>query len=167
MLIWVLDPQKYADAAVHNRYLIPLAGHAGVFTVVLNQIDLLTPDQVVDCEGDLRRLLDAEGLADTPLFPVSARTGAGLEALRALLIDVVGKGHRASDRLAADIDSVIGGYIVHAGPQLAPDDALAGITVAVDRELAAPVPGDVGEMPQRPSLPPWELEDEEQLVIVP
>ena len=28
MVIWVLDPQKYADAAVHNRYLIPLAGHA-------------------------------------------------------------------------------------------------------------------------------------------
>src|SRR5262245_33332534 len=167
MLIWVLDPQKYADAAVHNRYLIPLAGHAGVFTVVLNQIDLLTPDQVVDCEGDLRRLLDAEGLADTPLFPVSARTGAGLEALRALLIDVVGESHAASDRIAADIDSVIGGYIVHAGPQLAPDDALAGITVAVDRELAAPVPADVGEMPQRPSRPPWELEDEEQPVIVP
>ena len=41
MVIWVLDPQKYADAAVHNRYLIPLAGHASVFTVVLNQIDTL------------------------------------------------------------------------------------------------------------------------------
>src|SRR6202034_3789982 len=27
MVIWVLDPQKYADAAVHNRYLLPLAGH--------------------------------------------------------------------------------------------------------------------------------------------
>ena len=43
MVIWVLDPQKYADAAVHNRYLIPLAGHAAVFTVVLNQIDMLSP----------------------------------------------------------------------------------------------------------------------------
>src|ERR1700691_6087175 len=32
LVIWVLDPQKYADAAVHNRYLIPLAGHASVFT---------------------------------------------------------------------------------------------------------------------------------------
>ena len=37
--MFVLDPQKYADAAVHRRYLIPLAGHASVFTVVLNQID--------------------------------------------------------------------------------------------------------------------------------
>ncbi len=77
MVIWVLDPQKYADAAVHNRYLIPLAGHASVFTVVLNQIDLLPPEQVRDCAEDLRRLLDAEGLTDTPVLPVSARTGAG------------------------------------------------------------------------------------------
>src|SRR5690349_960010 len=87
MLIWVLDPQKYADAAVHNRYLIPLAGHAGVFTVVLNQIDLLSQEQASDCEDDLRRLLDAEGLTDTPLLAVSARTGVGLDDLRALLGD--------------------------------------------------------------------------------
>ena len=28
LLVWVLDPQKYADAAVHDRYLAPLASHA-------------------------------------------------------------------------------------------------------------------------------------------
>ena len=167
MLVWVLDPQKYADAAVHNRYLIPLAGHAGVFTVVLNQIDLLTQDQILDCEDDLRRLLDAEGLDDTPLLPVSARTGAGLDELRALLIDVVGESHAASDRIAADIDSVIGGYTVYAGPQVAPDGAVASIAAAVGRELAAPVPGDVSETAQRLSLPPWELGDEEQPASVP
>jgi hypothetical protein len=167
MLIWVLDPQKYADAAVHNRYLIPLAGHADVFTVVLNQIDLLTPDQIVDCEDDLRRLLDAEGLGDTPLFAVSARTGAGIDELRELLINVVSESRAASDRIAADIDSVIAGYTVYTGPQVAPDDAVASIAAAVGRELAAPVPADVGETPQRPSRPPWELGDEEQPAIVP
>ena len=26
LLVWVLDPQKYADFAVHRRYLEPLAG---------------------------------------------------------------------------------------------------------------------------------------------
>src|SRR5579862_8474094 len=30
MLVWVLDPLKYADASVHRRYLVPLAGHAAV-----------------------------------------------------------------------------------------------------------------------------------------
>src|SRR5215831_13128750 len=56
MLVWVLDPLKYADASVHRRYLVPLAGHASVTTVVLNQVDTLSPDQAADCEADLRRL---------------------------------------------------------------------------------------------------------------
>ena len=43
LLVWVLDPQKYADAAVHDRYLRPLAGHGDVTVVVLNQADRLDP----------------------------------------------------------------------------------------------------------------------------
>jgi GTP-binding protein EngB required for normal cell division len=153
MLIWVLDPQKYADAAVHNRYLIPLAGHAGVFTVVLNQIDMLSQEQAKDCENDLRRLLDAEALGDTPLLPVSARTGAGLEDLRALLVDVVNASHAASERIAADIDSVIGGFAVHAAGQVAPDEA-----------LPAGNAGSAAEDDEEPeSRPPWEIGDDEQV----
>jgi hypothetical protein len=45
MLIWVVDPQKYADAALHDRYLIPLAQHAGVMMIVLNQADRLAPEE--------------------------------------------------------------------------------------------------------------------------
>ena len=41
MLIWVVDPQKYADAALHDRYLKPLARHADVMMIVLNQVDRL------------------------------------------------------------------------------------------------------------------------------
>src|SRR5258708_38108359 len=109
MVVWVLDPQKYADAAVHNRYLIPLAGHAPVFTVVLNQIDTLPPEQVRDCEDDLRRLLDAEGLPDTPVLPVSARTGDGLGELRVLLTGTVRRNRTVTDRPAADTDAPIAG----------------------------------------------------------
>jgi GTP-binding protein EngB required for normal cell division len=167
MLIWVLDPQKYADASVHNRYLIPLAGHASVFTVVLNQIDLLPPDQVRDCENDLRRLLDAEGLTDTPLLPVSARTGAGLDELRELLTEAVSASQAASERIAADIDSVIGGFAAHAAGQVAPGHALAAVTGMAARELAAPVPDDAGQVSQPPSRPPWEIPEGEQPAAVP
>ena len=79
MLVWVLDPLKYADASVHQRYLVPLAGHAAVTTVVLNQADTLTAEQVADCAADLRLLLDAEGLLETPVLVTSAATGTGLE----------------------------------------------------------------------------------------
>ena len=136
MLIWVLDPQKYADAAVHRRYLIPLAGHASVITVVLNQIDLLSPDQISDCESDLRRLLDSEGLADTHLLPVSARTGAGLDELRAVLVKAVSARQAASERIAADIDAVLGGFAVHAARPAAPG-----------REQAEAVTPDPGMFP--------------------
>jgi GTP-binding protein EngB required for normal cell division len=156
MLIWVLDPQKYADAAVHNRYLIPLAGHAGVFTVVLNQIDMLSPEQAKDCEDDLRRLLDAEGLTDTPLFPVSARTGAGLDDLRRLLIDVVNASQAASERISADIESVTGGFAIHAGAQVAPDHALAA---AAAETVAGPL---AEEEPRPEARPPWEIDDDEE-----
>jgi hypothetical protein len=37
--VWVVDPQKYADAALHDRYLKPLAAHADVMVIALNQID--------------------------------------------------------------------------------------------------------------------------------
>ncbi len=87
VLVWVLDPEKYADAAVHDRYLRPLAGHAGALLVVLNQADRLPEADLASIRGDLRRLLDAEGLADAALLPVSARTGAGLPELTRLLAD--------------------------------------------------------------------------------
>ena len=77
LMVWVLDPQKYADAAVHSRYLMPMAGHASVIAAVLNQSDLLAPEQSEDCVADLRRLLDAEGLHDTRVVVTSAVSGAG------------------------------------------------------------------------------------------
>jgi energy-coupling factor transporter ATP-binding protein EcfA2 len=165
MVIWVLDPQKYADAAVHNRYLIPLAGHASVFTVVLNQIDTLPVEQIRDCEQDLRRLLDAEGLTDTPVLPVSARTGEGLGDLRGLLIATVRRNRAVTDRIAADIDAVIGGFEPYAGPQVAPDAVLADPAVAgpaagaSDRPLGAPTDDDEA---QDWSRPPWELDEDQQ-----
>ena len=154
MVIWVLDPQKYADAAVHNRYLIPLAGHAGVFAVVLNQLDVLIPQQAQECGEDLRRLLDAEGLADTPLLGVSARTGLGIVELRDLLMDTVRRNRTVGMRIAADIDALVDGFAEYSGPQLAP-------------AAAAPPTAPVPEPYVGPSLPPWELDEDEQPEAVP
>jgi 50S ribosomal subunit-associated GTPase HflX len=103
VLVWVLDPQKYADEAVHGRYLAPMADHAGVLVVVLNQIDRLDEQAAAACVADLRRLLDAEGLADTPVIATSARTGAGLGELRAELTRRVSARRAASERLTADV----------------------------------------------------------------
>ena len=99
LMVWVLDPQKYADAAVHRRFLVPLAGHSEVVAVVLNQCDLLSEAQTEDCISDLRRLLDSEGLHDAAILVTSAVTGAGIDALRKLLVQTVSQRKAATARL--------------------------------------------------------------------
>jgi GTP-binding protein EngB required for normal cell division len=121
VLVWVLDPEKYADAAVHDRYLAPLAGHAGVLLVVLNQVDRLDPRAAKECLTDLRALLDREGLAATPLLAVSARTGAGVAELRGELKRRVAARRAATDRLTADVRGAAVALAEHA-PE---DDAAA------------------------------------------
>ena len=103
MLIWVVDPQKYADAAIHDRYLKPLAQHADIMMIVLNQVDRLTGSQREQCLRDLRRLLGSERLGKVPVLPVSAVTGEGIEALREALAKQVAEKQAAARRLAADV----------------------------------------------------------------
>jgi len=115
LMVWVLDPQKYADAAVHSRYLTPLAGHSAVIAVVLNQSDLLTTEQAEDCVSDLTRLLDSEGLHDARVLTTSARTGAGLDELRTVLAASVAARRAATDRIAADLDVMGVRFLPYAG----------------------------------------------------
>ncbi|MFC7647206.1 hypothetical protein ACFQX6_46805 [Streptosporangium lutulentum] len=103
LLVWVLDPQKYADAVVHERYLRPLARHRDVMVVVLNQIDRLSPAAVERCLKDLRRLLDDDGLTGVPVVGISTRTGAGVSELRALLRSRVADRRSWATRLGADV----------------------------------------------------------------
>ncbi|HEY0239342.1 MAG TPA: GTPase, partial [Friedmanniella sp.] len=121
VLVWVVDPQKYADAALHDRYLRPLAGHAAVMLVVLNQIDTLAPDARAACLRDLRRLLDAEGLGGVEVVGVSAATGEGLDTLLARLGRVVAGKRAAAARLAADVGAVATRLESASGTEPAPE----------------------------------------------
>jgi GTP-binding protein EngB required for normal cell division len=103
MLVWVVDPQKYADAAIHDRYLKPLAQHSDVMLIILNQVDKLSPSQREQCLKDLRRLLTSEGLTKVPVMAVSAVTGEGIEGLRDELTKQVAEKQAAALRLAADV----------------------------------------------------------------
>ena len=108
LLVWVVEPQKYADASLHDRYLRPLASHAPAMAVVLNQSDLLGDGELEAWRQDARRLLGEDGLRDVPLLVVSARTGAGLDELRELLAQRVAAREAAVSRLAADVEAVAG-----------------------------------------------------------
>ena len=146
LMVWVLDPQKYADAAVHRRFLVPLAGHSEVVSVVLNQADLLDPQQAGDCIGDLRRLLDAEELHETQILVTSAVSGAGLDDLRDLLADAVSARRAASARISADVDALAARFAAYAGPPQTPATVPAAsveqLTAAFSAAAGVPAVGD-------------------------
>ncbi len=109
VFVWVTDPQKYADAALHRRYLSRLAGHDAVTLVVLNQADRLEPSAREACRRDLQRLVEADGLRGVEVLTTSVRTGDGLAELRGRLAAAVGRRSAWSERLSADLDAAVVG----------------------------------------------------------
>lgn len=104
VFVWVTDPQKYADARLHNEYLQPLRHHDTVMLVVLNQADLLREEGSVESvAADLRRLVQADGAGDHEVIITSARTGQGVEGLRERIGQVVSAKNAAEARLVADL----------------------------------------------------------------
>ncbi len=132
LVAWIVEPQKYADAALHDRYLRPLASHAEAMAVVLNQADLLSPRDVDAWRADVKRLLAEDGVDGASLLVVSAETGEGLDDLRRLLAERVRARDTAVARLAADVDDAVDALGAACG-----DRDAAGIQKEDRRRLAA------------------------------
>jgi GTP-binding protein EngB required for normal cell division len=133
VMVWVVDPLKYAQARLHDTYLARLAEHAEVVVVVMNRIDELSREEVDTCVADLRRLLDDEGLARAAVVGTSARTGRGVDELRALLAEQARRRTAMAQRISADVRDAAGELLAHTGPPVAGRlrtdgvvDALAG-----------------------------------------
>lgn len=161
LLVWVVDPQKYADDALHSGYLRGLVGHEGAMLVLLNQIDLVPADQQDALVADVRRLIEDDGLTGVPVRALSARTGEGIAELRDLLADVVGGRSLAARRGSAEIAdaaALVSAQLAESEPgdtalEVAPVadrlaeaaglPAIADAVAAAVRGGAVPVPGFV------------------------
>jgi GTP-binding protein EngB required for normal cell division len=103
MFVWVLDPQKYADAAIHDRYLAPFAAHRDVMLIVLNHIDTVSEARRQAMLDDVQRLLVMDGLGGVPVLAISARDKTGIPDLRAEVVKRVAVKKVARTRLEADV----------------------------------------------------------------
>ncbi|HEX4903372.1 MAG TPA: GTPase [Acidimicrobiales bacterium] len=104
---WVVDPQKYADAALHDQYLRRFAGHAAVTIVVLNQIDLVPEGERRGVADHLGRLLEEDGLRKVRVVPTSTLTQEGVDVLRRELAARAAERRAVVARLGADIDVLV------------------------------------------------------------
>ena len=133
VLVWVVDPQKYADAVIHRDFMVPLAASGAQALCVLNQADKLAPAEVPAVLASLTRLLQAEGteahLLAAPIA-VSARTGEGVDVLRDLLAQVAAAKSLSLQRTDAQLHATASQLRTYAGGEGA---VLAG-AYALDAE---------------------------------
>ena len=138
LLIWVVDPQKYADNVLHEEYLRALSARHEAMIVVINQIDTISEANHAAVRDDVARLLVEDGLADLKIEMVSARTGQGVGALRTLLAEVIAGESVAARTARAEVAAVRRRLSAHVGAQdPAPAQAPA---VAEDLATASGVP---------------------------
>ena len=145
LLVWILDPQKYADAAIHDRYIRPMASHVDVTIVVLNQIDRIPYEQRKTALKDVERILASEGLGEVLVIGVSATRGDGVDDLKRELAKRIRSKAVAKSRLSDDISTIAAAIAAKSGtasvPGISPADR-----VEIDQALiqCAGVPLVVG-----------------------
>ena len=152
LVLWVVEPQKYADATLHERYLRRLASHAASMGVVLNQADLLSPSDVAAWRADAERLLAEDGLRGLPLIVVSARTGEGLPDVLRLLRERVEAHDAALAKLTADLETsarLLGASCAGSAAGIGRDDRARLLTALEDAAGVPTVLRAVGDAHRR------------------
>jgi energy-coupling factor transporter ATP-binding protein EcfA2 len=166
VFIWVTDPQKYADARLHEGYIAQLSSHEAVTITVLNQADRLTSEALNACLRDLVRLLEADGVVDPEVIATSAisatsatsarsarsaMVGPGVDDLRDRIGAVVAGRNAAAQRLDSDLRSaaaILRSGVADSEPSL-DDLAHASLVHALSRAAGIPVIVDAVERDYR------------------
>lgn len=138
VLVWVVDPEKYADAVIHRDFITPHSGHSAVTLAVLNKTDLLSASDQKAVADSFRDLLERDGLGKVKVLGASARTGDGVDAVRQQIAKVA-KGRRAQlERIEADIDSATSEWAGARVPSQPPRDAEKALTQALGQAAGVP-----------------------------
>ena len=106
-VLWLLDPEKYRDAALHNRFIAPLASYHRQFLFVLNQVDRLRQADVDLIVADLVHALEEDGIPEPRVLAVAAAPTAGppvgMDALVGALGDLRRGRSAVYDKVLADL----------------------------------------------------------------
>lgn len=140
VLVWVFDPQKYADDLIHSSYIENMKTRKNRMVAVLNQIDTLPESSVDLVAEDVHKLLVADGIGDIPVLKVSALTEEGLPQLWEYLESAGRKEDSASVTATLELKDIKRG-VGHAYSQPA-QDISADYVQQISEELydAAGVP---------------------------
>lgn len=124
LLIWVVDPQKYADNALHESYLRSLATRQEAMLVVINQMDTIPEGTRASVGEDVARLLGQDGLEQVEIMLTSARRREGIADLRERIGEVTATASVSARTARSQLEAAataLGAHVAVAQPE--PDDA--------------------------------------------
>lgn len=136
VLVWVTDPQKYADAVLHQEFVQRFAGHDAVTLLVLNQIDRLREAERGPVLASLEELTRGDGLEGAPVLGVSASTGEGVEELREKLLSVARSREATAERHRADVRGAAEELLAAADPRGLPEEVAPATVDALVEDLS-------------------------------
>lgn len=148
LLIWMVDPQKYADHVLHERYLGPLAARADSMVVVINHADALTSEGLAKVQRDVRRILDDGGLESVLVLTTSVPTEEGIDAVRDRIAEVVRQGSSSDATARAQVAGVANWLSRRVGEE-EPDLTEASIAPTVEALVRASGTDAVAESIER------------------
>ncbi len=71
-VLWLVDPDKYRDGALHRDFLAPLARYQEQFAFVFNKIDLVPDDLRSEMVGDFIAALESHGYTNPTVLVTAA-----------------------------------------------------------------------------------------------
>jgi hypothetical protein len=108
VIAWVVDPEKYRDAAIHGQ-IRDVSAYQSQFIFVLNQIDRLQSAEEALVESDLVGALEEDGIERPDVYPVAANPAAGpARGIDALLAGLRARQESAGltySKLALDVEA--------------------------------------------------------------
>ncbi|QGU02878.1 GTPase Era [Corynebacterium kalinowskii] len=137
VLVWVTDPEKYADTIIHDHFIRPHAEHSAVTLAVLNKSDKLRPEDLGPVKNSLEQLLVEDGLKKIKVIATSAKTGAGVDDIRAAIAKVASDHKAQSARLEADIAAATGPLLGSEKLSKVPDSAKKNLDNALAEAAGA------------------------------
>ena len=115
VILWVLDPQKYADASVYSSLITLGRRHTAIQThardahtlaVVVNRIDTVLLAEREGLMAHVRANLQELGFGDVPVYATSALYGEGMESLASALTQMTTDRTLWHATAGAQLDSV-------------------------------------------------------------
>jgi energy-coupling factor transporter ATP-binding protein EcfA2 len=141
VMVWVVDPEKYRDEVLHNRYLTSVSAYRDQLVFVLNQVDRLSVSDAEAVRSDFLRALADDGIEAPSVFLAAANPPVGPAVGVEGIVDHLGTIARSRSgtygKLMTDLDEATRRLLVQTGGASTGFEESMAKTIAVTGQMVS------------------------------